>query len=240
MNTRTETNHSPQAIKQAKRFYKWLWWSPILLIPTTAVLLLLNYWIFNYEEGKIFAFAALWHLAFLLLPAIGHKVTYVRWHARQALLIALFFTLLQIIFYQNVFVEGFIIWAYIIHFFITLWGFKQIERGEIWLANWLGINIQKDTEKGIEKIDNSLDPLENIELIKLEYLINETVKKPIYGAYDTGFSSTLNEFIKLYESSFVAVYFDDRGDWDLKDRSEELLASPELILTLDGSFLLAD
>ncbi len=178
INTRTETNHSPHAIKQAKRFYKWLWWSPVLLVPTTAVLLLLNDWFFNSEEWKIFAFSAIWHLAFLVLPALGHKVTFVRWHARQALLIALIFTLLQI-FINAFFVGGLIICAYVIHFLITLWGFLQIDQGENWFANWFGINIQgddqKDIEKGIEKLDKKSEQHENIEIIKLEYLINETV-----------------------------------------------------------------
>ena len=66
-----------------------------------------------------------------------------------------------------------------------------------------------------------------------KYLTSEAEEKPIYGIYDTEFSPTLNEFTKLYESSFVAVYFDNRGDWDIIDRTDELLENPELISTLE-------
>ena len=63
--------------------------------------------------------------------------------------------------------------------------------------------------------------------------INETVEMPTYGIYDAAFSSTLKTFIDQYNSSFVSVYLDNRGDWGIVDNKDKIIANPELIETLN-------
>jgi hypothetical protein len=69
----------------ARNWYWWLWLSPLITLLTLAWLATL------YEEPALTPVSVLgssvWHLI-LLVPALSRKSEFVRWHGRQALLLA--------------------------------------------------------------------------------------------------------------------------------------------------------
>jgi len=83
--------------EKAKQVYLWLWFSPLLTIPTLVILLTwdpgyrLNCCGYAIEEritGTIAVLgSALWHLS-LLKSARSKDSSLIRWHARQALTLA--------------------------------------------------------------------------------------------------------------------------------------------------------
>ena len=84
----------------ARNWYGWLWLSPLITIPTFFVLARFVFWqgpqsltmIVDYRLGRRAYIlgslgSSLWHLI-LLVPALNKKSEFVRWHGRQALLLA--------------------------------------------------------------------------------------------------------------------------------------------------------
>ena len=93
--------------KTARKWYRWLWFSPLLTIPTLLILSIatesLIYSLvcpqgwqncsYDYAAGYRLSVllsvlgSALWHLI-LLIPARNKESTFVRWHGRQAMILA--------------------------------------------------------------------------------------------------------------------------------------------------------
>jgi len=146
----------------AKKWYRWLWLSPLLTIPTFVfcfvfftepVLDLIcernsrncDY----YLTGSVIAIlgSALWHLI-LLVPALNKQSEFVRWHGRQALLLAGIRTAIPVAFMIRAHIVD--PWNVLcgllssipvliaIWLFGTLWGQWQAARGDCALMRWTG------------------------------------------------------------------------------------------------------
>ena len=84
-------------VQTAKNWYIWLWFSPGLTVPTFFLLQGFVYILFNssYSTNEFTILmailpvlgSALWH-SILLIPALTGRSEFVRWHGRQALLLA--------------------------------------------------------------------------------------------------------------------------------------------------------
>jgi hypothetical protein len=145
-------------IRTAHKWYWWLWLSPLLTIPTLGLLIMLS-WLFCNEfwsgcyhprndliTGMVAVFgSALWHLI-LLVPALNQQSAFVRWHGRQALLLAGIRTVVPaafVLFHFGIVEdsEG-VLWVIPIMiafwFFGALWGQRQAARGDCWLMRWAG------------------------------------------------------------------------------------------------------
>jgi hypothetical protein len=157
-----EDNHEERAqlIRQkARKWYFWLWLSPLLTIPTLMLLLAAydeyiydlvcphvwqdcNY-VIAYRLQGLFAvdFSALWHLV-LLIPMRDKESSFVRWHGRQEMLIAGLRTAVPlafiVVFNSELPALLSILLLLPIWFFGTLWGQRQAARGDCSLARWSG------------------------------------------------------------------------------------------------------
>lgn len=136
--------------QKAKRVYLWLWLSPLLTLPTLSAILiwdLSEYLSFDYAiEERLTGISAvlgsaLWHLV-LLKSARNEDSFLVRWHARQALILAGLRTAVPFFF---VLVFGFgsptlfsVPILIFIWFFGTLIGQYQAKRGNCSLARLFG------------------------------------------------------------------------------------------------------
>jgi hypothetical protein len=146
-------------IQTASKWYRWLWLSPFLTIPTLLILFsasdALTYSLLcpqgwqncNYAaayklNGLIAVlFSALWHLL-LLIPSLNKESQFVCWHGRQAMILAGVRTAVPLIF---LLAAGFYfseIVAFLIlipiWFFGTFWGQRQAARGDCSLMRWTG------------------------------------------------------------------------------------------------------
>jgi len=130
--------------KKAKRPYTWLWFSPLLTLPTLFIILLfqeLNYSYFNRQTSYLgIGVSALWHLI-LLSWVLNKRNAFVRWHGRQALVLAILRTAIPLFFVtffiypENALGPSF--WLNLLVWFIgTLIGQKQAKRGDCSLARW--------------------------------------------------------------------------------------------------------
>ncbi len=148
---------SPE-LQRAKNWYRWLWLSPLLTLPTETILSLagnglacsfVSYsrYCSSGEGFPIIAIlsipgAALWHLI-LLVPALDKESAFVRGHGRQALLLAGVRTVLPLgsvlLSGDEGSVSGLTILALIlVWFFGTRWGQRQAARGDCSLMRWRG------------------------------------------------------------------------------------------------------
>jgi hypothetical protein len=180
--------------KTARNWYWWLWLSPLLTIPS---LLLLYFEDLGFEwicmggwrscnwaaAARVTILvavlgSALWHLI-LLIPALDKARPFVRWHGRQALLLAGVRTAIPLAFglgFGDDVEVLLAIPALVLFWFVgTLWGRRQAARGKCSLMRWLGkedllltlreahVEIQakeQDAEALIEIIRFSRDPRE--------------------------------------------------------------------------------
>ena len=123
----------------ARNWYWWLWLSPLVTALTLAWFATL------YQEPAVTPLSvlgsSLWHLI-LLFPTFNRKSEFVRWHGRQALLLAGVRTVVPL-----GFVFGFgtddpalisIPVLIAVWFFGTLWGQRQAARGKCGLMRWFG------------------------------------------------------------------------------------------------------
>ena len=171
--------------EQASKWYRWLWWSPFVTIPTLVFIGGIVFLI-TWDEGIAlpvgFLGSSLWHLI-LLKPALDQDSKFVRWHGRQALLLAGLQTAVLLgsisgylndYFYTN----GLCLVAVVIMVWLfgTLWGQNQAKRGDCSLARWFGHADElpcsaPDVESMVKIIRYSRDPEERKKaLFKLEEL----------------------------------------------------------------------
>lgn len=130
--------------KQASMWYRWLWLSPLLTVPT-LIAFVSNDIAYSLPgtEPEVFNVlrSALWHLL-LLIPVRNKQSAFVRWHGRQALFLAglrtivpLYFVLKFGFWWDTLLLIPILI---PIWFFGTLWGQNQAKRGDCSLARWFG------------------------------------------------------------------------------------------------------
>jgi len=87
-------------IRSARQWYLWLWLSPLVTIPTLAMLHVTGYGLRDlicpyhtcglpYEIRVVpsILLSGLWHLV-LLIPSRSPQSEFIRWHGRQAMLLA--------------------------------------------------------------------------------------------------------------------------------------------------------
>jgi len=121
--------------KSARGVYRWLWFSPLLTIPTLALLLFSDMSITIAVLGS-----ALWHL--LLLRQALAKHTFVRWHGRQGLLLAGLRTAFSLVYGLLSYDEEGLALSILILIAIWLvgniWGQDQVARGDCWLMRVRG------------------------------------------------------------------------------------------------------
>ena len=79
-------------IQQARKWYRWLWLSPIFTIPT-----LVYVYFISYSIPTAVLISASWHLI-LLIPAFNSSSEFVRWHGKQMLALAALRTLIPLSF----------------------------------------------------------------------------------------------------------------------------------------------
>jgi hypothetical protein len=180
--------------KKARDWYWWLWLSPLLTIPTLAFLISQN---IGYDlacsgswdgcDWKIanrltiliaVLVSALWHLV-LLGPIGNREQPFVRWHGRQALLLAGVRTMVPLGFglaFGADYGALLLIPVQIVVWFGgTLWGQLQAARGKCSLARWFGQEelpsriqeedaaapaIEQDVQALVEIVRSSRDPAE--------------------------------------------------------------------------------
>ncbi|MCK5643431.1 MAG: hypothetical protein KAJ19_21655, partial [Gammaproteobacteria bacterium] len=170
----------------AKKWYWWLWLSPFLTLPTLAIVGLFGYFV-DLSIVIALILSALWHLV-LLIPSLNKQSDFIRWHGRQALMLAAIRTAVPIsLLIVLGDVDGLLksipllvaVWL-----FGTRWGQAQAVRGECSLANWLGHEISlplpesevilkgdDDPDALVEVIRFNRDPRERrVALLKLEKL----------------------------------------------------------------------
>lgn len=142
-------------INTAKKIYKWLWLSPFLTIPTLLYIYegvdpgfmlicggtykncdySLTYSI-SWTSGVLIS--ALWHLLFLSSAWNGEH-EFVRWHGRQALLLAGIRTLVALVFAFVIIDSTLAISVLILIWLIgTIWGQNQAAKGDCSLMHWAG------------------------------------------------------------------------------------------------------
>jgi len=147
--------------KRACRWYLWLWLSPLLTVPTLLILRgsldtliwamalpsragsgAVNYRTIVERVAILVAVlgSALWHLM-LLIPARDKESAFVRWHGRQALLIAGVRTAIPMLLGLLIGGDG-QWWSIPVLLIIwlggTLWGQRQATRGECSLMRRFG------------------------------------------------------------------------------------------------------
>jgi uncharacterized membrane protein len=146
-------------IKTARWWYRWLWMSPLLTIPTLLMIYFISLdfvYVIACPQGwqdcnypvvdRISAILAviissLWHLL-LLIPSLNKKNQFVRWHGRQAMILAGVRTIVPLVFVSliddSITSLVFILVLIPIWFFGTYWGQHQAAHGDCSLMRWTG------------------------------------------------------------------------------------------------------
>jgi hypothetical protein len=161
-------------ILTAKKWYRWLWFSPLLTIPSVVSIYLngpgyelicgrnwqnCDYYLVGRVDGLAAILgSALWHLV-LLVPALNKQSEFVRWHGRQALLLAGIRTTAPLAFLTyGLFVGGSrssVLWSIpvliAVWLFGTLWGQGQAARGDCSLMRWTGHGVGLPLPTGAAK-----------------------------------------------------------------------------------------
>jgi hypothetical protein len=142
----------------ARKWYRWLWLSPLLTIPTLLIIYFnlasFSYDLFcsngwesciydhqtRYKWSGIIAIlgSGLWHLV-LLIPALNKQRRFVSWHGRQEMILAAVRTVLPLVMFASWTDDGAlfsILFMVPIWFFGTLWGQRQAARGDCSLMRW--------------------------------------------------------------------------------------------------------
>ncbi len=160
----------------ARNWYRWLWLSPLIIVPSLILSMLFTGFI--YDPGRdlicegswrncdhrmmadlvnilFIAFAStFWHLI-LLKPALDKKSAFVRWHGRQALLLGglqatALLVSVPILDYESV-RPGLVLVLIAIWFFSTRWGQSQAARGDCSLMRWFEQTEALPTRKPVLK-----------------------------------------------------------------------------------------
>ena len=128
--------------QKARKLYQWLWLSPMATVPTLCAVFL-KYSDRAEQMSVLVAIVAssLWHLV-LLIPAFGKEHAFIRWHGRQALVLAAIRTAVPVFFVLS---SGYFLdllkavpVLIIVWFVGTLWGQRQAARGDCSLMRWFG------------------------------------------------------------------------------------------------------
>jgi hypothetical protein len=154
-------------IPEARKWYRWLWWSPLLTVPTFIVVAIWAYFSGAWA-GVPVIISALWHLI-LLKPALDKERPFVQWHGRQALLLAGLRTIipLAIVVWEDD-VEAIpvaIPFLIVVWLFGTIWGQRQAARGDCSILRWFArhdaetILTVVDREKEVIDIDKQTKDL---------------------------------------------------------------------------------
>ena len=142
-------------IPEARMWYRWLWLSPVLTIPTLLWVYFSDpgyrlvcgssyegctWWIVAQMTNVIaVAASAMWHLI-LLKPALDKERPFVRWHGRQALLLAGVRTaiplLIAVIMTDEYALLNAIPFLIVVWLFGTIWGQRQAARGDCSTLRW--------------------------------------------------------------------------------------------------------
>lgn len=187
-------------IRTARKWYWWLWLSPFLTVPSLVLLSLYepgyelvcggNYRGCNYSMAERVTLliavlgSSMWHLL-LLIPTLNKDSEFVRWHGRQALMLAGVRTSVPIIFGLAYGLDFETLWfipvLIAIWFFGTLWAQSQAGRGDCSLMRWFGRAealaflktdaeltkaIQRDPETLVDIIRHSHDPEERRQAVQ--------------------------------------------------------------------------
>lgn len=144
----------------ARKWYRWLWLSPLLTVPTMLIIhyaadsLIYDLYclpggppcvyhfqtIFRWSGLIAILGSALWHLV-LLLPIRNKSSEFISWHGRQGMVLAGVRTAVPLILF-GVWIEYGALLAIVvmipIWLFGTLWGKRQAERGDCSLMRWTG------------------------------------------------------------------------------------------------------
>ena len=149
--------------QKARSWYRWLWLSPLLTVPTLfasrGIVSEIAFGFVSVRSGALYPrstyygtvhriaivsgvlVSALWHLI-LIIPARDRAQPFVRWHGRQALLLAGVRTAIALAFGlafgENAGVLLAIPLLLLVWFGGTLWGQKQAARGDCSLMRWSG------------------------------------------------------------------------------------------------------
>jgi tetratricopeptide (TPR) repeat protein len=138
-------------IKTARNWYWWLWLSPLVTIPTLLILYesdveytvrhVVGWAGYTFPIVVLLLLSALWHLI-LFAPALNKTSDFIRWHGRQALLLAGIRTavpICMVLFTGDEYGALYAIPILIIIWLIgTIWGQRQAARGDCSLIRWFG------------------------------------------------------------------------------------------------------
>jgi hypothetical protein len=136
---------SPE-VRAAKNWYIWLWCSPLLTFPTWASLIGFFYLVSPTDHvadplaALVVLASAFWHLI-LLIPAFTAKAEFVRWHGRQALLLAGIRTAIAMLATLTLNTSNaYVAFLVLLLFWLVgnLWGQGQAGRGDCALMRWTG------------------------------------------------------------------------------------------------------
>ena len=157
---------------EAIKTYRWLWFAPFLTVPTIIFLSIIFY--FNFDNPFVGALivSSAWHII-LLIPVVLEEDEYLRWHGKQALVLAGLQTtvpLLYIISYRNGNMDefdilGFIFPLAVVWLFGTLWGQGQAKKDVCSLMNWFGGDAYIEQEPApiqVQPPKLNPDDLENV------------------------------------------------------------------------------
>ena len=156
--------------KAASNWYRWLWFSPLLTIPTLVLVYLINY-----EEIPAVLVSAGWHLI-LLIPATNRKDQFISWHGRQALALAGLRTLFVLFFYEELMDDPIVVifLLVLIWFFGTRWGQKEAKAGKCSFMRWFGEQPNGEKVPAQTFAEETQKNADILRLRQLEFLIDET------------------------------------------------------------------
>ncbi len=140
-----ETQAANPEMRAARNWYWWLWLSPLVTVPSFGLFALATFWGDATEFIPLGVMPSVaWYLV-LLVPAFFKKSEFVRWHGRQALLLA---AVMAIVLLVDAFIANPVSYDAAIHFplliLIAIWFFgtllsqRQAARGDCSLMRWLG------------------------------------------------------------------------------------------------------
>jgi hypothetical protein len=180
---------------KARNWYWWLWLSPFLTIPALIIIYLADpgrEWICGWpwircswtaveRVDTIVAIlgSALWHLI-LLIPARNKKSAFIRWHGKQALLLAGVRTAIPLVLafaVEDILGRWLLAIPALIVIWLggTLWGQRQAIRGDCSLMRWFGqeeqLLIPREAEGATQHKVQSVDAL--LEIIRFSRDLEE-------------------------------------------------------------------
>ena len=143
----TEAKWSIQERRTARNWYWWLWLSPLVTVPSFGLFILNT--LFGDQTEEILPLGVMpsvaWYLV-LLVPAFFKRSEFVRWHGRQALLLAGVMAIVLLVYaiIANSVSDAGVVMRVPFLILIAFWFFgtllsqRQAARGDCSLMRWLG------------------------------------------------------------------------------------------------------